>query len=106
MLFNNSLGLLLLDVCASTRRTMPRVRRSVCLPLGILIVSVFATNSLAQTTGSATLRGSVRDANGAVITRASVRLLNVGTSDERRTATNDEGGYSFSALNPGSYTVT
>ena len=100
----NDFGVSILEVCATTLRAAESPLR--LLPPAVLILLILTTISLAQSTGSATLRGSVRDAAGSVITRASVRLLNEGTSDERRTATNDEGGYTFSALNPGSYAVT
>jgi hypothetical protein len=59
----------------------------------------------AQSTGSSTLRGTVKDPNGAVIPKASVTLTNEATKDERKTRTNDDGIYVFSAVNPGSYTV-
>jgi hypothetical protein len=62
-------------------------------------------SSFAQTSGSATLRGAVRDPQGAVVAGATVTLINERTKDERKAATNDDGGYSFSALTPGTYTI-
>lgn len=64
-----------------------------------------AQSGLAQVTGSATLRGTVKDAQGALIRGATVTLTNVRTKDERKVTTNDEGGYTFSAVTPGSYTL-
>ena len=67
---------------------------------------LFASGALAQTTGSATLRGAVKDANGAVLANASVTLVNEATKVERKTSTNREGIYVFSSVPPGTYTVT
>ncbi|MET0650409.1 MAG: carboxypeptidase regulatory-like domain-containing protein [Pyrinomonadaceae bacterium] len=61
--------------------------------------------ALAQTTGSATLRGTVRDPQGAVVPNANVTLINERTKEERKATTSDEGGYVFSAVTPGTYTV-
>ena len=60
---------------------------------------------LAQGTGSATLRGTVKDPKGAVVPSATVTVINERTKDERKTTTNDEGVYVFSALTPGNYTL-
>ena len=73
------------------------------LSLGLALV--LTTYAFAQSTGSATLRGSVKDPQGAVIGRATVTLINEATKDERKARTNDSGLYVFSAVNPGVYTV-
>src|SRR5215475_14728545 len=49
------------------------------------------------------LRGSVRDAAGAVVPGVEVTLTNEATSLSRTTVTNESGEYSFAALEPGSY---
>jgi hypothetical protein len=64
-----------------------------------------AQSASAQTTGSATLRGTVKDPQGAVIRGAAVTLINERTKGERKATTNDEGGYVFPALIPGNYTI-
>src|SRR5262249_49655778 len=51
------------------------------------------------------LRGSVRDAGGAVVPGVEVALTNEATSRSRTTVTNDSGEYSFAALEPGSYAL-
>jgi hypothetical protein len=71
-----------------------------------LCLCLFASGALAQTTGSATLRGAVKDANGAVLANATVTLVNEATKIERKTSTNQEGIYVFSSVPPGNYTVT
>ena len=79
-----------------------------------LIVSVFVFSltllagvipAAAQTTGSATLRGTVKDPQGAIIRDAVVTLTNERTKDERQTKTSEDGNYTFSAVSPGNYTV-
>src|SRR5262245_25804031 len=49
------------------------------------------------------LRGSVKDAAGAVVPGVEVTLTNEATSLPRTTMTNESGEYSFAALDPGSY---
>src|SRR5262245_40129150 len=71
-----------------------------------LCLCLLASGALAQTTGSATLRGAVKDANGAVVASATVTLINEATKVERKTGTNREGLYVFSSVPPGTYTVT
>src|SRR5262245_19885311 len=71
-----------------------------------LCLCLFASGALAQTTGSATLRGAVKDANGGLLANASVTLINEATKVERKTNTNREGIYVFSSVPPGTYTVT
>ncbi len=73
------------------------------LVLGICLSVGGASVSLAQTTGSATLRGVVKDPNGAVVSSATVTLTNLRTSSERKTKTTSEGNYAFAALDPGAY---
>src|SRR6266699_1168390 len=49
------------------------------------------------------LRGSARDAGGALVPGLEIKLTNESTSLSRTTVTNDSGEYSFAALDPGSY---
>jgi hypothetical protein len=79
-----------------------------------LIVSVFAFSltmlvnvhpAVAQSTGSATLRGTVKDPQGAIVRGATITLVNERTKDERQTKTSDDGTYTFTALSPGMYTL-
>jgi hypothetical protein len=59
--------------------------------------------AVAQTTGSASLRGVIKDPTGAVVPGADVVLLNEATADERRTVSDEQGGFFFGALRPASY---
>jgi Carboxypeptidase regulatory-like domain/TonB-dependent Receptor Plug Domain len=83
-----------------------RLRRSMMTALGLLCLCLLAPWTLAQTTGSATLRGQVKDANGAVIADATVTLVNEGTKVERKTTTNKDGIYVLSSVLPGTYSVS
>ncbi|HET6850969.1 MAG TPA: carboxypeptidase regulatory-like domain-containing protein [Pyrinomonadaceae bacterium] len=90
--------------------TLPTLRRL----YATLIVSIFAFSltvlagapaAVAQTAGGATLRGTVKDPAGAVVPDASVVLINERTKDERKTTTNSEGLYVFTAVAPATYTL-
>ncbi|MBO0797890.1 MAG: TonB-dependent receptor, partial [Blastocatellia bacterium] len=73
--------------------------------LALLLLMGGSTASYAQTTGSATLRGTVKDQSGAVVTRATVALINEATRLERKTTSNEQGTFVFSAVDPASYTI-
>ena len=72
-----------------------------------LVAVVLAMGSvvLAQTSGSATLRGLVRDSSGAVVAKSTVTMTSESNKVQRETVTNDDGLYQFSAVVPGKYTV-
>jgi hypothetical protein len=84
-----------------------RIHPSLLLFAVVLCVSLIAGTQVAfaQATGSATLRGTVKDPAGAVVPNASVTLVNDGTKEERKATTNGEGGYVYSAVSPGTYTI-
>src|SRR5215813_8108335 len=88
---------------------MSHVRRHLFHPtlllFSFIICLAFVASAVAQTTGSATLRGTVKDPQGAIIRGATVTLTNERTKDERKTVTNDDGSYTFPALSPGDYTL-
>jgi hypothetical protein len=53
--------------------------------------------------GGGTLKGKITDPQGAVIVGASVTLTNPTTGDQRRTVTADDGQYTFTEVEPGTY---
>ncbi len=69
----------------------------------LLLLSVFATVTFAQTAGQIT--GEVRDSSGALVPDAAVTATNAATQVSRSTVTNKEGAYSFPDLSPGMYSV-
>src|SRR5437870_982118 len=81
---------------------------------GALIVSALAFVSLlllaaplasAQGVSGATLRGVVKDPQGAVVRDAAVTLTNTQRGDQRQVKTSDEGAYVFTSVDPGTYTL-
>lgn len=90
------------------RRHLLRLRRhkmraSIQLLCVLLLAVVGVTPLLAQSTGSATLRGTVKDPQGAVVPNATVTLTSQRTLAERKTKTNSDGTYVFPAIDPGVY---
>ena len=69
----------------------------------VLTVTFAATLALAQQ-ARGSLRGLVKDELGAAIVGASVTLTDA-TGAQKKTTTNAEGVYTFSALAPGKYTI-
>jgi Carboxypeptidase regulatory-like domain/TonB-dependent Receptor Plug Domain len=72
-----------------------------CLAAFLLCVSV----SFAQSGTTGALTGTVTDPSGAVIAGATVTITNIGTGQERTATTSANGGYTFSLLPPGNYSV-
>jgi hypothetical protein len=73
------------------------------LVLALLVVpSIVAQTQI--TTG--TIQGTVEDEKGAVVPGASVEIKNLDTNFSRTMQTNEEGRFTFLALQPGNYSVT
>jgi len=60
----------------------------------------------AQTASTAKITGVVTDTQGAVVGKASVKLIDKATGSEKTDATNNEGRYVFPAVEPGTYDLT
>lgn len=78
--------------------------------LGIVFLLCFlwpslTGNALGQSHTTGRIVGTVKDPKGARIFQAQVSITNSDTGQERRTTTNDDGGYSVPLLVPGSYQV-
>src|SRR5436853_1577614 len=71
----------------------------------ICLALASAQSAFAQTSFSATVRGTVKDPQGAVVSGATVTLYNESTKAERKVTTNDDGGYVFTAVTPDRYTI-
>ena len=72
---------------------------SVVIAMGLLVP--FAL--LAQIVPTATLTGSVTDPTGAVVPSATVQIVNTATQVTKEAATDTQGRFLFSFLQPGSY---
>jgi len=70
------------------------------------IVFCFSTTSYAQGTNLGTIRGTITDANGAVLPNAAIRITDQATGISRDMTTNGEGNFEAVALKPGTYKVT
>src|SRR6476619_4602134 len=70
-----------------------------------LVLCLLSLTALAQTSNTGSLVGTVSGPDG-VIPGATVTITDSQTQRERATVTNGEGGFTFSQLEFGSYTVT
>ncbi len=87
------------------RKMKTLIQTAVFATIAALAIPLAAPLALAQATYG-TLRGSVTDASGAVITDAAVTAKNVATGTEAKTVSNSEGNYTFGQLPPGTYLLT
>lgn len=67
-----------------------------------LVLILMTVTSYAQSGGS-TIRGTVKDPNGNVVAGASVTITDPDKNFTRTQTTNQEGGYVFTAIPPGTY---
>lgn len=75
--------------------------------LRVLVAASFAfVEASAQTTGGATLVGTVSDSTGAVVPAAKVTVVNTATAFVSEGTTTTEGSYYIPYLSPGSYRLT
>ena len=72
--------------------------------LGLCIVGLMAASALAQG-GTGQISGTVTDPNGAVVSGASVKIVNTSTNLARNSTTNEDGVYTFTLLPAGTYSV-
>src|SRR5438874_10831107 len=72
----------------------------------VLILSFLASVLALGQAKNGQLNGTVTDPSGAVVPNATVTLINNGTGQTRTTSTASNGSYSFTNLQPGTYTMT
>ena len=80
------------------------IRAAFLLACALLLPLSLPGAALAQT-GTATVRGTVRDPQGNSVAGATVTLTNVGKNFSRVQTTNAEGGYVFTLVPPDTYRV-
>jgi len=83
-----------------------RVLVGQCVFAVVVLAALTATGAMAQTTGTATLVGTVTDSTGAVVPAAKVAVVNKETSFRSETLTTAEGNYTVPYLSPGTYQIT
>jgi hypothetical protein len=76
--------------------------QTVCV---VLLLCLAVQSSSGQQT-TAAIRGVVTDATGAVVSDATLTLLNTGTGASRTTKSLDTGGYAFESIAIGAYKLT
>ena len=77
------------------------------MSLKTIVLFLFAVfGCVAQTTGSATLVGTVSDPTGATISAAKVTVVNTGTKFVSESMTKSDGAYYVPYLIPGNYRIT
>ncbi len=87
--------------------THTRLLRSLLLGVFVMLLGASqVSSSFAQSAVSGALGGSVVDQTGATIPNASVAIKNVGTNKEETGVTNNDGGFRFTNLQPGLYSIT
>jgi hypothetical protein len=79
---------------------------AVCFFSLLLLVGVFAQQSVAQTVTSGDITGTVSDASGAVVVGAEISLTSVAEGTTQTTTTNASGLYRFSFLKNGDYKLS
>lgn len=82
------------------------MRRIFLAAFGLVIMCLATLASASAQTGRATISGRVLDQNSAVISGATVTLWQQATGFERAMKTNEEGGFIFSNLVEGSYSLS
>ena len=81
------------------RKKIRRSAAALAVCAALLLSSPVA--AAGRQSASATLRGVVTDAQGAVVAGATVRATNVANGAARETKTNGEGAYALTNLQPG-----
>ena len=74
--------------------------------LSLLLLFALAFTSLPQTIVTGGFSGTITDPSGAVVPSVTLTAKNNATGDTYTTVSSSTGGYSFSLLKPGEYTVT
>src|SRR6476619_2930174 len=85
---------------------MYAVRRGVSMSRVLLLLPLLASAGFAQSTGLATVVGTVSDNSGAVVSGAAVSLVNTETQFVYNGETNTEGAYYVANVTPGTYRLT
>ncbi len=76
-----------------------------CL-VSFALIAMCAVSTMAQSTVAGAISGTVMNPNKEVVAGATVTVKNNGTNKEATATTDDNGGFKFSNLDPGTYSVT
>jgi hypothetical protein len=86
-------------------RKCGKVLRSTGQLIALLLLIFGSSGAIAQLS-TADIIGTITDSSGAVVSRATVTLVNIDTHDQRVDASNDSGDFHFTLLPAGHYSVT
>src|SRR6266545_965721 len=90
------------------RRSIMNHQRPFALIIAFLLTAVcllLSAVAASAQSATATLSGSVQDANGAVVPGTSITITNIATTLKREAATNSDGNFTVPLLPPGTYTL-
>src|ERR1700722_18179669 len=85
---------------------MPQTARVWCLTLLTVLIAFSAPSVLAQTAVDGAVGGTVADTSGAIVSGATVTVLENATNAEQKTIADSAGYFRVIHLQPGTYTVT
>lgn len=91
-------GWIAIDIDANERRSMG-IYKALIVFAAPVMVFVLASPSCAQS-ASTSVRGTISDSKGAVISQAQVTIANPSTGFSRTVMTNDQGFYQFLEIPP------
>jgi hemoglobin/transferrin/lactoferrin receptor protein len=74
--------------------------------IGVVVIVLVSLATGAAAPADVTLSGTVSDENKAVIVKADVRILNIGSGIVMKTTTDDDGRFNFSGLQRGSHRIS
>ncbi|MDR3726361.1 MAG: carboxypeptidase-like regulatory domain-containing protein [Terracidiphilus sp.] len=100
-------GKIPLDPCevqAKTQKYQTLFSR-ILLVLLVFVLAIPTALVYGQSTTTADILGTVTDASGAALAKATTTLTNLATKDTRVFTTDDSGSYTFQNLNPGHYQI-
>lgn len=86
-------------------RTRSRNTLLVAIPLTLLLTLFLASATFAQVLYGSIV-GNVNDNSNAVVAGATVKITNKATNQVRETLTNDSGGFTFTAVQTGTWEIT
>ncbi len=83
------------------------MRQTLSLPRSVLLLAlIFASAAVAWGQDTASLRGTISDQSGGVIVGAKITLTNSNTNISRTTTSGNDGGYLFTSVIVGTYSLT
>jgi hypothetical protein len=77
-----------------------------CTVAALLFAMVFSSVSLVGQSATGNISGTVTDASGAIIPKATVTLTDEATNSKRETVTNNSGVFNFASVLPATYSIT